>query len=139
MIRQFLVATTALALSASVAHTQTPPKVKQVPAQRAPVEGKAMFDQYCAVCHGKDAKGSGPAASALKKAPSDLTKISTRNGGAFPEVKVGRYIEGRDEVESHGTRDMPMWGDVFKSLDSPDTANRRVFALVEHLKALQTK
>jgi mono/diheme cytochrome c family protein len=98
-----------------------------------------MFTKYCAVCHGTEAKGNGPAAVALTKAPSDLTKISERNGGAFPEVKVGRYIEGLDEVASHGTRDMPMWGDVFKSLDTPDTAKRRIFTLVEYLRTLQTK
>lgn len=137
MIRQFLVALTALALSASVAQAQ--PTVKKVPAQPAAVDGKAMFDQYCAVCHGKEAKGNGPAAAALKKTPTDLTRISAQNGGAFPDLKVGRYLEGLDEVESHGTRDMPMWGNVFKSLDSPDTAKRRVFVLVEYLKGLQTK
>lgn len=137
MIRQFLLATTALALWAGVVEAQ--PRVKKVTAQPAAMDGRGMFDQYCAVCHGKGAKGDGPAAPALKKAPPDLTKISDRNGGVFPELKVSRYIQGLDEVESHGTRDMPMWGDVFKSLDSPDTAKRRVFTLVEHLKTLQTK
>ncbi len=136
MIRPFLVAITAVALSASVAPAQT--KIANAPIQRTPIEGKAMFDSYCAVCHGKAAKGDGPAAGALKKAPTDLTRISARNGGAFPDVRVRRYIEGLDEVASHGTRDMPMWGDVFKALDR-DMAQIRISALVEHLKMLQTK
>ena len=32
-----------------------------------------------------------------------------------------RYIEGLDEIAAHGTRDMPMWGDLFRSLNR-DTA-----------------
>ena len=29
------------------------------------LEGPALFQAYCAACHGKDAKGDGPAAAAL--------------------------------------------------------------------------
>jgi len=126
----------ALTLSASVAPAQT--KVDKAPIQRTAIDGKTMFDSYCAVCHGKEAKGDGPAAGALKKPSTDLTRLSAKNGGAFPDVKVRRYIEGLDEVESHGTRDMPIWGGAFKALDR-DMAQIRVSALVEYLKTLQTK
>ena len=136
MIRQFLVGVTALALAAGAAQAQT--KVEKAPAQRTAIDGKTMYDSYCAVCHGKDAKGNGPAATALKKAPTDLTRISANNAGAFPEVRVRRYIEGLDEVPAHGSRDMPMWGDVFKALDR-DMAQIRISALVEHVKTLQVK
>ena len=97
-----------------------------------------MFDNYCAVCHGKTAVGNGPAASALAKAPADLTKIAARNGGTYPEVKVKRYIEGLDEVAAHGSRDMPMWGDLFRSLNR-DTAQIRIQALSDLLKGMQVK
>ena len=136
MIRKFFVAVMALTLSAGTAPAQT--KITKAPIQRTTINGKTMFANYCAVCHGKEAKGDGPAAGALKTPPPDLTKISTRNAGAFPDVKVQRYIEGLDEVPSHGTRDMPMWGDVFRSLDR-DMAQIRITALVEYVKALQTK
>jgi mono/diheme cytochrome c family protein len=95
-----------------------------------------MFNTYCAVCHGNDGKGKGPAAAALTKAPADLTKISERNGGKFPDVKVRRYIEGLDEVAAHGSRDMPMWGGLFNSL-SRDTAQLRVAGLADYVKSLQ--
>src|SRR5271169_6065957 len=39
------------------------------------IQGSKLYGAYCAVCHGRDAKGSGPMASSLKKAPSDLTRI----------------------------------------------------------------
>ncbi|MBZ5559041.1 MAG: cytochrome c [Acidobacteriia bacterium] len=99
-------------------------------------DAKKMFDSYCAVCHGKDGKGGGPAAKALAKAPADLTKLSARNNGTFPDVHVRRYIEGLDEVAAHGSRDMPMWGDLFRSLNR-DTAQIRIAGLAEYLKAMQ--
>ena len=95
-----------------------------------------MFDTYCAVCHGKDGTGNGPAAKALVKAPADLSRISARNNGTFPDIRVRRYIEGLDEVPAHGTRDMPMWGDLFRSLNR-DTAQIRIAGLAEYLKSLQ--
>lgn len=115
------------------------PKIERAPIKPTPAsDAKAMFNNYCAVCHGAEAKGNGPAASALTKAPADLTKISARNGGTFPAVRVKRYIQGVDTVAAHGTRDMPMWGDLFKSLNR-DTADIRVQALAEYLESLQQR
>lgn len=137
MVRRVLVAVAVLSLCASAAHAQ--PQVKKEPIKPvAASDAPAMFQSYCAACHGKTAKGDGPAAAALKKAPADLTKISARNGGTYPEVKVKRYIEGLDEVAAHGTRDMPMWGALFRDLNR-DTAQIRVQALSDYLKGLQTK
>lgn len=136
MIRQFLAAVATLALAAGAAPAQT--KVEKAPAQRTAIEGKTMYDSYCAVCHGKEGRGDGPAAKALKKAPTDLTKISAANGGTFPEVRVRRYIEGVDEVDAHGTRDMPIWGGVFRAIDR-DMAQVRISTLVDYVKSLQTK
>ena len=136
MIRQFLAAVATLALAAGAAPAQT--KIEKVPAARTAIDGKAMYDSYCAVCHGKEGRGDGPAAKALKKAPTDLTKISATHGDAFPNVQVRRYLEGLDEVDAHGTRDMPIWGGVFKGLDR-DMAQIRISTLVEYVKALQTK
>ena len=135
MTRYVLVAVAALAVSAGAAGAQT--KVEKAPIKQTPAsDAGKMFDTYCAVCHGKDGKGKGPAAASLAKVPADLTKLAARNGGAFPEVKVRRYIEGLDEVSAHGSRDMPMWGDLFRSLNR-DTAAIRIEALAQHLKAMQ--
>jgi mono/diheme cytochrome c family protein len=134
MVLRVFVGVAVLCGWAAVGQAQTVKKepIKQVPASDA----AGMFQSYCAVCHGKDGTGNGPAAKALTKAPADLTRIAARNGGAFPEVRVKRYIEGLDEVPAHGSRDMPMWGDLFRSL-SRDTAQIRVQALSEYLKGMQ--
>src|ERR1019366_5197373 len=69
------------------------PEIKKVPIRPAPAEsGQAMFSEYCAVCHGRDGKGSGPAVPALKVPPSDLTTLSKRNGGIFPSAHVSNVI-----------------------------------------------
>ncbi len=135
MVRLVFATFVVLMMSAGSAFAQ--PKIETGPIKNVSAsDAKGMFDSYCAVCHGKDGLGKGPAATALAKVPADLTKVSTRNGGKFPDVRVRRYIEGLDEVPAHGTRDMPMWGTLFNSL-SRDTAQLRVAALADYIKSLQ--
>lgn len=130
----FLLVAVTAALIAPVARAQT---VKSVPMARTPVsDGAAMFNSYCASCHGRDGTGHGPAAGALAKAPADLTKLSARNQGAFPGTKVRRYIEGADEVAAHGSRDMPVWGALFREMEA-GTAPLRIEALTNFLKSIQ--
>lgn len=134
MTRHVLVALAAFALTAGTAAAQ---QVEKAPIKRVPAsDGAGMFNSYCAACHGLDATGSGPAAKALTKAPADLTRISIRNDGKFPEVRVKRYIEGADEVTAHGSRDMPVWGSLFRSLE-PDLVPLRVQALSDFLRSIQ--
>ena len=135
MARHMIVALAVLMLSAGAAGAQ--PKIEKAPIKNTPAsDAGTMFNTYCAVCHGKEGKGDGPAAKSLAKTPADLTKLAARNNGTFPETKVRRYIEGLDEVAAHGTRDMPMWGDLFRSLNR-DTAQIRVEALTQYLKSMQ--
>jgi len=74
---------------------------------------------------------------ALKKAPADLTQIARKNGGKFPDVRVMRVIDGDDILASHGSRAMPIWGNVFRSLEGQGAETLRVNALMEYIRALQ--
>ena len=117
------------------------PTVKQGTAPRIQsVEGVDTFKAYCGVCHGAQAKGDGPAASALKKVPADLTTIAKRNGGTFSASNVEEVIMGTNVMASHGSRDMPIWGPVFQAL-ATDTSfmKLRVSNLVDYLKSIQTQ
>jgi cytochrome c553 len=126
-----------LLLFAGVVSAQQKPRIEQAPIERLPAtDAKEMFASYCTPCHGKEGRGDGPAAAALKRVPADLTTLASRNAGKFPDLRVRRYIEGADEVAAHGTRDMPVWGPLFRSL-SPDTAALRVAALTEYIKSIQ--
>lgn len=103
--------------------------------------GRELFTTYCASCHGLDASGNGPLARALRHAPPDLTVLSAKNGGMFPAARARRIVEGRD-VESHGDRDMPVWGDAFKSTSegrSSESANARIDAVVGYLESIQRR
>lgn len=99
-----------------------------------------MYRAYCAVCHGLDGKGSGPAASALKQRLPDLTLLSKKNGGKFPDFRVTGVIQGDAAIAAHGSRDMPMWGDVFRDLKRDEsTVTLRVHNLTQYLASIQQK
>jgi len=105
------------------------------------LNGGILFRAYCAVCHGVDAKGNGPAAPSLKKSPADLTRISQRNGGTFPMVRVQKIISGEDvRTAAHGDREMPIWGPIFGQIAwDQDLGNVRIYNLAKHLESLQQK
>ena len=105
------------------------------------IQGPNLYKAYCAVCHGANAKGDGPMAMFLKTAPSDLTHISSRNGGMYPLAKVRRVISGEEPLPSgHGTRDMPVWGPIFSQVAwDQDLGRVRVDNLARYLETLQAK
>jgi mono/diheme cytochrome c family protein len=102
--------------------------------------GRDLFEFYCASCHGRDGKGHGYAAAALKKAPPDLTALSRRNHGTFPAERVKRLIEGTERLSTpaHGSSDMPLWGPIFKGLDTREAINEdRIENVVKYIESLQ--
>jgi cytochrome c553 len=107
----------------------------------SPSSGKEMFESYCASCHGKDAKGDGPAAGALKQQPADLTTLAKRNGGKFPADQVTTILRGQAKLVAHGDQDMPVWGPVFwrMSQGHEEIVQMRVANLTKYLESLQEK
>ena len=127
---------------AQAAPAQTAPTVKHVPITNAPSNsGKEMFNSYCAVCHGKDGKGNGPAASAMKTPPTDLTLLAKNNGGKYPSSHVAAVIKGQATTPSHGSQDMPVWGPLFSSISQghEGQVQQRITNLVTYLEGLQAK
>ena len=102
--------------------------------------GAQLFMMHCASCHGSDGRGAGPAASALRRDPPDLTRFTARNGGVFPRERVYRIIDGRD-IAAHGDRTMPVWGDAFSRREglSEAATKARVDAIVRYLQAIQER
>jgi len=124
------------------AQSQTAPKSppQEMPPLIRSVEGRDLYRVYCASCHGVDAKGGGPAASALKTKPPDLTVLAKNNGGRFPEDRVRKTITGEDVIASHGSREMPIWGPVFHQIEEDvDRGPVRLANLVKYLKAIQVQ
>ena len=75
---------------------------------------KEMYVKYCASCHGSQGKGDGPVSRDLKVKVPDLTLLRSRNEGTYPLDRVMSSIDGRRAVRAHGTRNMPVWGEVFQ-------------------------
>jgi mono/diheme cytochrome c family protein len=126
-------------MAALVVAATAPPARAQTGTAVAP-EGAGLFRAYCAPCHGAEGRGNGPVASSMRKQPPDLTLLSKVNGGVFPAARIRRIVEGR-EVASHGTREMPVWGDVFQAAKEGGTAlvGARIDAILKHLESLQMK
>jgi mono/diheme cytochrome c family protein len=121
---------------------QSVPAIRQVPsANTSSNSGRDMFVRYCAVCHGKDAKGNGPTATAMKIPPPDLTILARDNGGKYPAPHVAAVIRGRATLASHGTQDMPIWGPLFLSISQGHEAQvqQRVSNLVSYIDSVQAK
>jgi mono/diheme cytochrome c family protein len=128
-----LIALTSLSLPAAAAD--------QVEAPTGAAGGKIIFRQLCASCHGKDATGGGPVAKTLKIHPADLTRIVERHG-SFSADLVAAHIDGRESVEAHGSREMPVWGDsLAKAVADKDVREKRIDRaiqmVVEYLKTIQ--
>ena len=100
-----------------------------------------MFADYCAPCHGLSGKGDGPAASALKTSPADLTQLAKKNSGKFPADHVMTVLRIGSPSATHGTTDMPVWGPLFRSLDpsAPAIVDQRIKNLTTYIESLQAK
>jgi mono/diheme cytochrome c family protein len=145
MLRQLFISAVAvftLYCTTALGQAQTPqkPTIKRAPAERiTSLEGKDLFQTYCAVCHGVEGKGNGPAAPALKTPPADLTTITKRKG-RFSATDVEESITGRNLPPAHGSREMPMWGRVFReTAGDPDIERLAISNLVKYLQSLQAK
>src|ERR671937_901010 len=74
-------------------------------------EGKKVYMQFCASCHGQSGKGDGPAAAALNPKPRDHTDrqymSSLSDDQLFKVIKEGGASVGKSPL-------MPPWGPSLK-------------------------
>jgi mono/diheme cytochrome c family protein len=103
-------------------------------------QGQAIYLHYCAACHGPNGEGNGPVARALKTPPTNLRLLSDLYGNPLQEDKVARAIDGRAEVEAHGPREMPVWGERFSAENHGEErkVKETIRKLVTYLQSIQT-
>jgi mono/diheme cytochrome c family protein len=109
------------------------------------VMGKLEYEAKCAVCHGVTGKGDGPFTNQLKMPSTDLTQLAKNNDGVFPETEVYMALDGRSEVQAHGPREMPIYGEVYLAEGPAGTTakereprvDERLRALIAYLKTMQ--
>ena len=117
-------------------------EIKHVPIKRiSATSGPEMYKEYCAVCHGMDGKGRGPAAEALRVPPPDLTILAKMNGGKYPFDHVTSAIHGDLRLPAHGSKEMPVWGVPFWRLSQRQSSEvqLRVTNLSKYVESLQAK
>lgn len=111
--------------------------------------GQREYQSNCAVCHGASGRGDGPYVGVLDTRVPVLTDLSRRNGGVFPFARVYEVIDGSAVLKAHGTREMPIWGSVYKvkaaehyvdvPYDPEVFVRARILALIDYLYSLQQK
>jgi mono/diheme cytochrome c family protein len=136
MFRKYLPAG-ALLLIVAAGLSQTVIKKKEM-SRTAPSEGAEMYAAYCAACHGAGGKGDGPAAAAVKTPMPDLTLLTAYNDGEFPSKSILYTLGSVHGGGAHGSADMPVWGDLFRSSGQSDSiVQMRLYNLTRFLEAIQ--
>jgi mono/diheme cytochrome c family protein len=114
--------------------------IDEIPPTYVP-SGQAMFQQYCAACHGPEGKGDGPAAFTLKTPPADLTTLTVRHMGMFPREYVENILRFGPGLKAHGSSDMPTWGSIFRMIDKNNerAVQQRIKNITDYIASLQKK
>jgi mono/diheme cytochrome c family protein len=111
--------------------------------QTPPGNGKLMFANYCASCHGVYGRGDGPVAVQLSERPANLSVLTRNNGGKFPSEHVMSVIQFGTAKPLRGAREMPVWGPILAEMD-PAYAGQtremvRIVSLDQFVESLQVK
>ena len=153
MARSHLFGAAALAVLVAAAgaesRAQGPTEDPERPTPVVITPSEREYVNSCASCHGEDGKGAGFLTRVFRGVdPGDLTRLAAENDGVFPLEEVFAVIDGREEVEAHGPRRMPVWGDRYMSRTmsefGPDELNElrvrdRIYRLVHYLQSIQER
>lgn len=103
--------------------------------------GRVTYEQYCMGCHGEDGGGAGELLTDLESLPANLTRLTIRNDGSFPVDLIYETIDGRKDVEAHGSREMPVWGNIWSEQDGTpmqeEVVQQRINELIEYIRSVQ--
>ncbi|HEY8519140.1 MAG TPA: c-type cytochrome [Gammaproteobacteria bacterium] len=109
--------------------------------ERAPApSGASLYASYCSACHGATGEGDGPVAAVMTVTVPNLRTLAMRSGGTFPTESVTEYVDGTRFPAAHGSRQMPIWGEVFEwDADglARERARERIDAIVAYLAEIQ--
>lgn len=101
-------------------------------------KGKVHFMKHCSSCHGEDGRGIFTDSLAIQ--PANLTLIrERRKNDEFPILEIANIIDGRKMAKSHGSRTMPIWGEVFSKEEYLDDSQikGKLAELIAYLMSIQ--
>jgi mono/diheme cytochrome c family protein len=142
MLKRLLLTAMAVAFAVSMGYAdQSKAKVIIQVDKTNPTNGKQMYTNYCAPCHGVDGRGHGPAATALRTPPVDLTGVAKANHGKFPDTHIVSVLQFGAEVPAHGSADMPVWGPILGKMNHVNSQDKdlRISNLSRYLESIQVK
>ncbi len=142
MLKRLLFTAIAVMLAVTMGYADQQKAKVVIPVGKVtPTNGKLMYSNYCASCHGVDGRGNGPVATALKTQPTDLTVLSKNNRGKFPDTHVVSVLENGTDVRAHGVAEMPIWGPILGKMNQGDSQARmlRISNLSHYLETIQAK
>lgn len=142
MLKSLLVAGMAALVAVSLGFADQAQSKLVIPVNKtAPTNGKQMYANYCAPCHGTDGRGDGPAAVALKAQPTDLTGLTKNNGGKFPDVHIVAVLQFGTDVPAHGSAQMPVWGPILANMNRAHAQEKqlRISNLSHYLESIQER
>jgi mono/diheme cytochrome c family protein len=116
-------------------------RVKKVSASAESLpSGAQLYKQHCAVCHESDLKVDGPAPPPFR-VPPDLSTLTRRHDGKFPEAYVVKVLRNGVKMPAHGPAEMPIWGTDFRARDRLDETQvtLRITNLTNYIKSIQKK
>lgn len=150
MQKTLMIAATAALLAASLCLADQPAdraKTIVLSTKRTPTnDGRQMYFNYCAPCHGADGKGRGPLAPSLKIAPADLSTLAQNNHGQYPASRIADVLQVGSAACKHRSSVMPAWGPILGQMNVAET-NRthleekflRISSLNQYLESMQQK
>ena len=105
---------------------------------RVTYDGSALFQGYCASCHGPSGAGDGPVAPHLLNAVPDLRTLAQRADPPLDKAQIINTIDGRSMRAVHGSNDMPVWGWTFRDVDESELETQaRLDALATYVLSIQ--
>ena len=141
-MKRLLVITAIAALAVGTCYAEPNNSKVTIPVTKTTAtNGKQMYANYCAPCHGVDGRGQGPVSSALRTPPTDLTVLSRNNHGKYPDAHVVAVLQNGVEIQSQGSTDMPVWGPILAKMNQGNLQDRmlRVSNLSRYLETMQVK
>jgi mono/diheme cytochrome c family protein len=142
MLKSLLVTAVAAVLAASLSFADQSQSKVVIPVEKtSPTDGKQMYTNYCAPCHGVDGKGNGPAASSLKAQPTNLTELQKDNHGKFPDTHIVAILQFGADVPAHGSATMPVWGPILGNMNRTNAQDKqlRISNLSRYLESIQAR
>lgn len=142
MVKHLLLTTLAVACAIGMGYADQSRNKITIPVNKtSPTSGLQMYASYCAPCHGVDGKGNGPASAALKKQPTDLTELSRKNNGRFPDTHIVAVMQFGSEIRAHGSAEMPVWGPILGRMNASNTQDKqlRISNLSRYIQSIQAK